>query len=153
MNPGESSGNKAIVLFDGACAFCRKSVSILKRLDWLKRLAYQDARDVEHLPRTAEPLEPQRLLQEMHVVPRNRKRTFAGFRAFRWMAGRLPALWLVWPMLFLPGIPWLGQRVYRWVAKNRYNLVPCRDGVCAVPPPTPSAKATEQTVSGSTKGV
>jgi len=28
---------------------------------------------------------------------------------------------------------WLGNRVYRWIAKNRYSLVPCHDGVCQVP--------------------
>jgi predicted DCC family thiol-disulfide oxidoreductase YuxK len=49
------------------------------------------------------------------------------------MAWRLPLLWAVAPLLYLPGVPWLGQKVYLWVARNRFNLVPCHDGGCAVP--------------------
>jgi predicted DCC family thiol-disulfide oxidoreductase YuxK len=124
---------KAVVLYDGSCPLCKKSVAILKRLDWLKRLTYQDARDLEHLPESSIPLEPERLLQEMHIVTPNRKRVHAGFRAFRWMAGRLPVFWALWPLLFIPGVPWIGQRLYRWIARHRYHLVPCSDGACALP--------------------
>jgi hypothetical protein len=31
-------------------------------------------------------------------------------------------------------MPGLGQRVYLWVARNRFHLVPCHDGVCSIPP-------------------
>jgi predicted DCC family thiol-disulfide oxidoreductase YuxK len=133
MKPTESTTNKAIVLYDGACPLCRKSVAILGRFDWRKRLTYQDARDVDHLPATSVPLQPERLLQEMHLLTPDRKCAYSGYRAFRWIAGRLPPLWPVWPLLFLPGVPWLGQRAYRWVARNRYNLLPCQEGSCAVP--------------------
>jgi predicted DCC family thiol-disulfide oxidoreductase YuxK len=143
MQPSQSVSNQAIVLYDGACPLCRKSVAILQRLDWRRRLTYQDARDVAHLPESAVPLEPARLLQEMHLLTPGRTRVYAGYPAFRWMAGRLPPLWLLWPFLFVPGVPWLGQRLYRWVAKNRYNLVPCRDGACTAPQ-RPAKAATEQ---------
>ena len=133
---------KAVVLFDGQCPMCKKSVAILKRLDWLKRLSYRDARDVKHLPESPIPLEPNRLLEEMHVVVPNRNQAHAGFRAFRWMAGRLPIFWILWPMLFLPGVPWLGQRLYLWLARNRYNLVPCRHGACTLPPRSGKKPAT-----------
>jgi predicted DCC family thiol-disulfide oxidoreductase YuxK len=126
--------NKAVVLYDGGCPLCCKSIAILKKFDWRDRLSYQDARDVEHLPEISMRLVPDQLMREMHLVTPNRQKTFTGFRAFRWIAGRLPLLWLVWPVLFVPGAPWLGQRIYRWVARNRYNLVSCREGQCALPP-------------------
>ena len=126
--------DKAIVLYDGQCPLCQRSVAVLKRLDWRKRLAFQDARDREHLPESQVPLDPERLLQEMHVLTPDRKRVYAGFRAFRWMAARLPLLWALVPFLYLPGVPWLGQKIYLCVAKNRFKLVPCHDGVCTLPP-------------------
>ena len=125
---------KAIVLYDGECPLCQSSVAILKRLDWLGRLRFQDARDREHLPASEVPLHADRLLVEMHLLTPDRKRVNAGFAAFRWMAGRLPFLWAIWPLLFLPGVPWLGRKIYGWVARNRFHLVPCHDGQCAVPP-------------------
>jgi len=142
----EMSSGKGIVLYDGLCPLCRKSVAILKRLDWRKRLDYHDARDVAHLPTSEVALDPEKMLVEMHVLTPDRKRVYAGFRAFRWISGRLPLLWAFWPFFFLPGVPWVGQRVYRWVAKNRYNLVPCHDGACAVPLRPPVKKETPSKV-------
>jgi predicted DCC family thiol-disulfide oxidoreductase YuxK len=69
----------------------------------------------------------------MHVVTPDRKRAFAGFAAFRYIAGRVPLLIGLMPLMYLPGVPEIGQRAYLWVAKNRFNLVPCKDGVCSLP--------------------
>jgi predicted DCC family thiol-disulfide oxidoreductase YuxK len=123
---------KAVVLFDGMCPLCQHAVRILKRLDWLKRLHYQDCRDTDHWPKAAVPLKLEALLAEMHVVTPNRKRALAGYRALRWMAWRLPLLMPLAPLLYVPGVPWLGNKAYLWLAKNRYNLVPCDDGGCRV---------------------
>jgi predicted DCC family thiol-disulfide oxidoreductase YuxK len=129
LDPAEG---KAVVLYDGMCPLCQRSVRILKRLDWLHRLAFQDCRDVAHLPKSAVQLEPKRLLQEMHLVTPDRKRVYVGFAAFRWIAWRLPLTFWLAPVLYLPGVPWLGRKMYLWVAKNRHQLVPCKDGVCSV---------------------
>lgn len=129
----DSAKTQAVVLYDGDCAFCQKSVRILKSLDWLHRLKIQDARDTDNWPRTAIPLDLKRMLEEMHVVTPDRRRVYAGFSAFRWIAWRLPATLIIAPLLYLPGIPWLGNRVYRWIARHRYQLVPCSNGECRLP--------------------
>ena len=124
---------RAIVLYDAHCAFCRKSVAILKRLDWIGRLRCQDARDTANLPDCAEPLDRQKLLDEMHVVTPDRQHAFIGYRAIRWLAWRIPALWPLAPFFHIPGVPWLGSKLYRWIARNRFKLVPCDHGLCTVP--------------------
>jgi predicted DCC family thiol-disulfide oxidoreductase YuxK len=128
-----TDGNRATVIYDGQCPLCQRSVHILRKLDWLGKLRFHDAHDTAHLPQCAEPLEPQRLLEEMHVVPSRGRKAYAGFRAFRWMAWRLPVTMPLAPLLYLPGVPWVGHRIYLWVAKNRLKLVPCHDGQCKVP--------------------
>lgn len=130
---------RPVLLYDGLCPLCRKSVAILRRLDWFRRIDYQDARHVDRLPRTEPPLDPQRLLEEMHLVAGAGRAVYHGFGAFRWLAWRLPLLWLAAPLLYVPGVPWLGQRVYLWVARHRFKLVPCRDGICHLPPPPDAA--------------
>jgi predicted DCC family thiol-disulfide oxidoreductase YuxK len=124
---------KAVLLFDGHCALCRKSVGILQRLDWLRQIHYQNCREFDKLPHCAVPLTPERLLEEMHLVTPDRQRVYHGYRAFRWLAWRLPLLWAVAPLLYIPGVPSLGQRFYLWVARNRFRLVPCSHGVCELP--------------------
>ena len=131
--PETAAAPKAVVLFDGDCAFCQRSVRILKSLDWFKRLAMQNARETDHWPAAAEPLSLPKMLEEMHLVTPDGQRIYAGFSAFRWMAWRLPPTMPIAPFLYIPGVLWLGNRVYRWIAKNRYSLVACHNGVCAVP--------------------
>ncbi|MFO0803932.1 MAG: DUF393 domain-containing protein [Gemmataceae bacterium] len=125
-------GGRAILLFDGECAFCRKGVAILKKLDWRHRVECRDARDVANLPPCAEPLVPAKLLDEMHLVTPDGRRSYAGYRAIRWLSWRLPLLWPLAPLMYLPGALWLGTRMYRWVARNRFKLVPCEHGACRV---------------------
>jgi predicted DCC family thiol-disulfide oxidoreductase YuxK len=129
----DPNAGHGVVLFDGSCRFCQFSVKLLRRLDWLKRLRFQDAHEKEKWPPSAVPLGMDKLMEEMHVVPPDRQRAYAGYRAFRWIAGRLPLLWPIVPLLFLPGVPWMGNQVYHWIARNRYKLVPCKDGVCELP--------------------
>ena len=130
---------KAIVLYDGMCPLCQRGVRIVKKLDWLKRLHYQDCRDTDHWPPSAVPLTLKALLAEMHVVTPDRKHAPAGYKAARWMAWRLPLLLPLAPLMYIPGVPWLGNKAYLWLAKNRYNLVPCDDGGCQVNVKKPNA--------------
>jgi predicted DCC family thiol-disulfide oxidoreductase YuxK len=124
---------KGIVLYDGQCPLCQRSVRILKRLDWLHRFHFQDCRDTANLPETATPLDPGKLLEQMHVVTPDRKSAHAGYRAFRWMAWRIPVSWWLAPLMYIPGVPWLGTKLYLGVAKNRFHLIPCKDGACELP--------------------
>ena len=124
---------KARVLYDGDCAFCCKSVALLKKLDWLRKLEYVNVRD-ETQPLLKEPLiAGAPLLEQMHVLPSSGQHLYGGYRAVRWLAWRLPMLWLVAPILYFPGMTWLGQKAYMWVARNRFKIVPCEHGVCSLP--------------------
>ena len=123
---------KAAVLFDGDCAFCRKSVALLRRLDWDRRLDFVNIRDRDQpllqVPGVAEAP----LVDEMHVLTPDGAQLHHGFGALRWLAWRLPPLKLLAPLMYLPGIPALGQRLYLWIARNRFRLVPCHGGVCTI---------------------
>jgi predicted DCC family thiol-disulfide oxidoreductase YuxK len=130
---GPAPAQKALVLYDGACPLCRKSVRLLRGLDWFNALAFADVRDAGQVPNLPVPVPRRRLLEEMHLLTPGGGQVYHGFAAFRWMVWRLPLLWAVAPLLYLPGMPALGQRLYLWVARNRFRLVPCHGGVCTLP--------------------
>lgn len=128
-----TSNRKAKILYDGQCPLCLKSVAGLKRLDWLKVCEFANARESQVLADLQVDVSPERLLEEMHLLTPKNQKVLHGFAAFRWLSWRLPACWLIAPFLYLPGVPWLGQKLYLWVARNRFRLVPCHGGVCTLP--------------------
>ncbi len=133
MTIAAPAARNAQVLYDGHCAFCCKSVALLRRLDWRKVLHFVDVRDPAQLRAVDVAVAPGRLLEEMHLLPPGGGKLYHGFGALRWMAWQLPPLWPLAPLLYLPGVPALGQRLYLWVARHRFQLVPCHGGVCTLP--------------------
>jgi predicted DCC family thiol-disulfide oxidoreductase YuxK len=118
---------RALVLYDGECRFCLASVRQLRRLDWFGRLAYGDARD-EAVRERAPGVEAEAALRRLHLLPPGGGEALDGFFAFRWIAGRLPLLWLLWPWLWIPGAAPLGVRAYDAVARNRFAFGSCDEG-------------------------
>lgn len=123
---------RAQVLYDGACPFCLKSVDLLRRLDWDKNLDYVDMRQPAHPALQGLATDSDAFLEQMHVLPPGENHLLDGFEAVRWITWRLPAAFWLTPFLYLPGVPALGQRLYLWIARNRFRLVPCHHGVCAI---------------------
>lgn len=121
---------RALVLYDGECRVCRASVGQLRRLDWLGRLSYGDARDVA--VRGASGVDAEAALRRLHLVTPGGRQPIQGFYAFRWLAGRLPALWILWPLLWLPGAAAIGVRAYDAFARNRFAFGACDGEACAV---------------------
>lgn len=127
------SPTKARVLYDGDCIFCCKSIELLKKLDWLKKLDCVNVRDESRAFLKEPPIAGAPLLEQMHVVPAGSDQLYGGYRAIRWLAWRLPLTWVVAPFLYLPGMTWLGQKFYLWIARNRFKIIPCEHGVCTIP--------------------
>jgi predicted DCC family thiol-disulfide oxidoreductase YuxK len=112
-------GVPRVVLYDGMCGLCGRTVAVLKRLDLLHKLDFIDAagnwgRVTERYP----DLDQAACLDDMHVIDQ-RGRATAGFDAYRSMAWILPLGWLALPVLYLPGVPRLGRRVYAFIAARR----------------------------------
>jgi predicted DCC family thiol-disulfide oxidoreductase YuxK len=116
--------DRAIILYDGLCPLCTASVRRLRRLDWRGCLAFADAR--EAAVQEAHPdIDPVRALARMHLVPPDGAGVLDGFHAVRWIAGRVPLLWPLWPLLWLPGAARVGVPLYDLVARNRFVFARC----------------------------
>lgn len=118
------------VLYDGRCAFCRKSVFVLQLLDHLKRLQFVNFHDTATRKVVAPQIPLENLREALHIVmpvrspirgPRSKAPVYAGFDAFRELALHIPTFWLLAPLLYLPGAGFLGRKVYAWIARHRHG--------------------------------
>lgn len=122
------SDSRIVVLFDGTCGLCRRSVVILKVLDWLHRLEFADFTD-EHVRKEHAPdIKPAALEKAMHIKLTDGSFK-KGFRAFRALCWNLPPLWVLAPFLYIPGMTAIGDWVYDNVASRRMR---CGDGACRI---------------------
>lgn len=110
---------RPVVLFDGQCVFCTTTVRWLRRLDWVG-LAYEDFK-VSPIP-AARGIDQLAVRRELHLL--RGEKVWTGFRAFREFAVTSGGpLVVISPLLFLPGMAWIGSRVYGAVARNRYAIM------------------------------
>jgi predicted DCC family thiol-disulfide oxidoreductase YuxK len=117
-----------VVLFDGGCPMCRRTVRRLHRVDWLSRLAFVDGTDAVRRERFAPGLTEAQMMREMWVIePHGRS---GGYDALLRIASAVPVFW---PLLLagsLPGIRQLGHAIYGVVAARRTRSGRCTDEFC-----------------------
>jgi predicted DCC family thiol-disulfide oxidoreductase YuxK len=124
-----SSNDTHTVLYDASCPLCRRSRRLIERLDWLHRFRFVDANDHEAALHLVPAFTHDELLERMHVV-RSDGKVFSGFEGFRAMAPSLPITWPLVPLLWLPGVRWLGERIYDRVARSRHRIGSCTNESC-----------------------
>lgn len=107
--------------YDGNCRLCRVLARWLSRMDVFKTvrwLAYQDRPALPH-GLSWEDVERAAFLES------GGPKLHEGFYAFRMLALRIPLLFPLTPILWLPGVNIIGSRVYRLVARNRRSFFGC----------------------------
>ncbi len=113
-----------VLVWDSHCRFCQRWAERIHRWDWLKRVHLVDSENVHTVP--ADWLTgwtPEIAERSFWVRPiSTRSKGYEGFYAIRRLAWALPILWLIIPVLYLPPVPWLGGRIYAWVAAHRHQL-------------------------------
>src|SRR5262245_33850918 len=117
-----------IVIYDSHCRFCTESVKNLARWDRSGRLSFLSLHDPEVAIRFPELLHDQ-LMQEMHVVDRQGK-THRGAEAFRYLTARIPRLYPLAPLLFIPFTLPIWSWAYRQIARRRYRLLGKTSDAC-----------------------
>jgi len=115
----KSSQGIFILLYDGQCPFCRKSVQILKGMDFLKTLTYVDLHEVRDFKALHPQLTKELVLSQLYLLEPNGK-MYGGFDVFRRVCFLMPILYPAILILYFPGMKWIGPFVYRLIAKNRF---------------------------------
>lgn len=132
------------VLYDGGCNLCRGSVARIRRMDPCGLVETLDLHDVSVASRFPQVHfeEAMRLMQAVDPAGR----VYSGADAWARIGLTLPGWKLIAWALLVPGIHFIAQRLYAWVARNRYrwNSELCADGTCALHADRPVADKSSQ---------
>jgi len=120
------------IIYDGKCAFCVRSVRMVRALDVWGLLCFVDGTDRPQVEARYRRLGGADLDQAMFAVTEDGG-VYRGFFAFRRLLWVSPLLWPLIPLFYFPGARLVGPRLYAWIAKNRRSLG-CRSSTCPIPP-------------------
>ncbi len=118
------------VLYDGDCAFCVRSLRVIKRADWFQAFHLIDTARGEW--RAQFPHIPAETTEHAMLVVTASGEVFTGFYAFRRMLWASPWLWPLIAVFYFPGAALVGPRLYGWIARNRRRFG-CRVDACERP--------------------
>lgn len=124
-------------IYDGYCVICKQTKKIVNALDWLNRVEFLDLHNWTEVEKRYPQLNFEQAMGQMHVVTGDGQ-LMGGFEGVRRLLRDLPLGFPLWLVLQLPGMNWVGNAVYRFVARNRYKInkffgAPvCEDGTCKV---------------------
>jgi predicted DCC family thiol-disulfide oxidoreductase YuxK len=108
-------------VFDGQCVICQSTRRVVRALDWRNRVAFIDLHQADAVARRFPWLDHADAMGQIHVID-TRGAVYAGFEGTRRMLRELPLGYPLWLLLHLPGMRWLGERVYRFIARRRYAI-------------------------------
>lgn len=113
-----SRAQKTIVLYDGRCGLCSATLIVLRMCDWLHRLTFVDYHDPAMRALYAPKVPLSTLHSAIHVRIKDGT-LLRGFFACRSLCLLLPPLWPLVLIAWLPGMAWIGSRVYESIAHRR----------------------------------
>ena len=121
------------VLYDGACPKCRASMAWISANDPDRVIEPIDLTAVDVA--TIHPgLTREECLRAMHVVRRDGV-VEVGYEAVMRIVGWTPLGFAPASVRYVPGVSWIGRRIYNRIAATRPRDGSCTDEVCGLHPP------------------
>ena len=131
------------------CTFQKKT---LTWFDWFRKIRFLAIKDPE-AAELAPDLSREDLMEAIHCLTTDRK-IHRGARAIRFLCLRLPLLFPMWLILWIPGVIWVAEKFYQFVSRNRLffsKIFGCK-GACAIMPERKDAKSESEKDSAVTPG-
>lgn len=113
-------GRPYTLVFDGACRMCIRLSSVLRSWDSRRQIEVTASQSPGVMARF--PWIPARAYTEAIQLVGPHGETWQGAEAIEQLLGVLPrGRWIAW-IFDVPLVRALADRVYRWIARNRYRL-------------------------------
>lgn len=122
---------KVIALYDETCSLCQMSKNRMMPLDWFNRVNWISLQDFEK--KLSLPLiNRKELRKELHLIT-VKGEILKGFYAIRKIMLQCPLLVILGVICYIPFADIFGNKIYRFVAKNRYLFFQnsCDDDKCS----------------------
>ena len=109
--------NKPIVAYDNTCLFCIDVKKDIDRIDRGKKLKWIG---IDKFKYKKYKLKKEDLLKEMYLI--DNEKVYKGYYAWKQISKRVPLMYPFYVILLIPGMDFIGDKIYKIVSKHRYKL-------------------------------
>ena len=109
--------NKPAIIYDNRCLFCINYKNKIERLDKSKRLKWIGIDSFNYKKYN---LKKDDLLEDMHLIVNGK--IYRGYYAWKQITGKISLLYPFYITSLIPGIDFIGNKIYGIIAKHRYKL-------------------------------
>jgi predicted DCC family thiol-disulfide oxidoreductase YuxK len=117
LNFGGESKSIYLVIWDEKCSFCKSTIGLLSKVDYLDKLLFLPNSDIEALENYG--ITKEHSQSAMQVVDKSSNIVYSGFYGFRRISLVLVPFAALFPILSIPIIEKLGVKTYNYVALRR----------------------------------
>ena len=109
--------NKPIVAYDNTCQFCTSAKLDMEKIDRKKKLKWVGISNFNY---KRYKLKKSDLLKEMYLI--EGKKFYKGYYAWKQIAKKIPLMYPLYLISLIPGMDFIGDMIYKIIAKHRYKL-------------------------------
>jgi len=109
--------DKPIVAYDNTCLFCIEAKQDIDKIDKGKKLEWVG---IDKFKYKKYKLKKKDLMEEMYLIDNNK--IFKGYYAWKEISKKLPLLYPMYLISLIPGVDFIGDKIYKIVAKHRDKL-------------------------------
>ena len=99
---------------------------MLARTDLFGRIEWVPFQSLESLPPNVTRVD----LEDAAYLATGSDNLYRGFDALRMLSLRVVLLTPLIPLMWFPGVRFFGNRIYQFVARNRYRISRCQTSIC-----------------------
>jgi predicted DCC family thiol-disulfide oxidoreductase YuxK len=122
------------IIYDDHCPMCTFQMRLVTWLDWFGSVRLLPMSDPDAAEQAGE-ITREELLAQIHCLTPSGK-IERGARALRRLGMRIPLLWPLSLLLWVPGVIWIAEGVYKVIARNRLvisRLFGCKTACSVLP--------------------
>ena len=107
---------KPLVIYDNKCNFCAGAKNIMSKIDkktqWI---------GIDKFKNRKFKIKKSNLLKEIHLISNGR--IYRGYYALKEISRKSPFLFVFYAVSLIPGIDFIGNKIYGIIARHRHKLL------------------------------
>ena len=109
--------DKPIIAYDNRCLFCINTKNKVDKWDKKKRLKWVGIDSFDYKKYN---LKKEDLLEEMYLIADDK--IYKGYYTWKFISKKIPLLFPLYIISFIPGVDFIGDKIYKFISKHRYSL-------------------------------